>query len=65
MSLQVAGAVGLMPDSAEESTAPDQGHIQNTANNTTNALELVLDHGSTVIRFPSVDLLVDFLRKSA
>jgi len=28
-------------------------------------LELVFDHGTKVIRFPSVDLLIDFMRKSA
>lgn len=59
-----AGAVGLVPESAEESTVPGEGYIQNTAN-TDNALELVFDHGTKIIRFPSVDLLVDFLRKSA
>lgn len=28
-------------------------------------LELIFDHGTKVIRFPSVEVLVDFLRKSA
>ena len=60
-----AGAVSLVPENTEESTVPGQDHIQNTANNTANSLELVLEHGATVIRFPNVDLLVDFLRKSA
>jgi hypothetical protein len=60
-----AGAIGLVPENAEESTMPGQNHNQNTANKTANALELVFDHGATVIRFPSVDLLVDFLRKTA
>jgi enamine deaminase RidA (YjgF/YER057c/UK114 family) len=60
-----AGAVGLVPENTEENTMSGQGYIQNTANNTDNALELVFDHGTKVIRFPNVDLLVDFLRKSA
>jgi hypothetical protein len=30
-----------------------------------NMLEFVYDRGEKVIRFPNVDLLVDFLRKSA
>lgn len=60
-----AGAVGLVSESAEENTVPGQGYIQNTANNTDTALELMFDHGTKMIRFPSVDLLVDFLRKSA
>lgn len=60
-----AGVVGLVPESAEENMVPGQGYTQNTAKNTDTALELVFDHGTKVIRFPSVDLLVDFLRKSA
>jgi hypothetical protein len=59
-----AGAVGLVPDGREESATPGQDYVQNTVNNT-ESLELVFDHGSKVIRFPNVDTLIDFLRKSA
>jgi hypothetical protein len=52
-----AGAMGFVAENTEEGVTP--------ANHTSEALELVLDHGIKVIRFPSVDLLVDFLRKSA
>ena len=60
-----AGAMGFVAENAEGGATPGQNHFQNVANNGTDALELVLDHGIKVIRFPSVDLLVDFLRKSA
>ena len=56
-----AGAVGLVSAGAGESL-PGQESIQSTA---ADVLELVFDHGTKVIRFPSVNLLVDFLRKSA
>ena len=55
------GAVGLVPESTEESGRPGQSTIRSTAQ----VLELVLDHEVTVIRFPNVDLLIDFLRRSA
>lgn len=54
-----AGAVGLMAEGAEEKTTSSQ------VNTGGQSLELLLDQGSTVIRFPSVDVLMDFLRKSA
>ena len=58
-----AGAVGLVAENAEESAMLGQDHIEGAVNS--DALELVFDHGIKVIRFPNVDLLVDFLRKSA
>lgn len=63
-----AGAVGLV--SAEvggNNGAPDQTQLMQSAGNQSpdHALELVFDHGTKVIRFPNVDSLVDFLRKSA
>ena len=54
-----AGAVGLMAEGSEEQTMSGQ------VNPGGQPLELLLDRGATVIRFPSVDVLVDFLRKSA
>ncbi len=54
-----AGAVDLVSADADSAS---QGLAQNAGSD---ALELVFDHGTKVIRFPSVDLLVDFLRKSA
>jgi hypothetical protein len=58
------GAVELIPENAEASIG-GHDHIQHTEHHTCNALELSFDHGTKVIRFPSVDLLVDFMRKSA
>src|SRR3989344_1818866 len=43
-----AGAVGLVPENAEENTVIREDYIQNTANNIGNALELVFDHGTKV-----------------
>ncbi len=60
-----AGAVGLVVQNAEESAMSDQGHIQSIVSSQGDMLELVFDHGTKVIRFPNVDTLVDFLRKSA
>jgi hypothetical protein len=55
-----AGAVGL----AIEGRTEEQS--QSTGNEVTGgALELAFDNGSKVIRFPSVDLLIEFMRKSA
>jgi hypothetical protein len=63
--LASAGAMELVPENADEHAAAQQGYGQNTASIAANAVELVFDHGAKVIRFPNVDLLVDFLRKSA
>jgi len=57
-----SGAVGLVAGEAEghhpEQQAAGHGPSEPT-------LELIFDHGTKMIRFPSVDSLVDFLRKSA
>ena len=55
-----AGAVGLV--SADPDGTSGEASVQASGSD---ALELVFDHGTKVIRFPSVDMLVDFLRKSA
>ena len=55
-----AGAVAI----AVEGNAPEQ--LQSEENGGSgNTLELVFDHGSKVIRFPNVDTLIDFMRRSA
>lgn len=54
--LASADAVGL--------SAQDQPHFQE-GSISGSAIELTLVNGSKVIRFPSVDLLIDFMRKSA
>ena len=54
-----AGAVELMAEGSQDRGMSGQ---VNTGGQT---LELVFDQGAKVIRFPSVDLLVDFLRRSA
>jgi hypothetical protein len=62
--LASAGAVGLAVEGRSEESAPEQSHSQ--ANEMFgNKLELVFDQGAKVIRFPSVDTLIDFMRKSA
>ncbi len=54
-----AGAVGLMTlDNDADANMQDTHTPLGT-------LELVYEQGAKVIRFPSVDLLVDFLKKSA
>jgi len=60
--LASGGAMGLAPigsESAEEESS------QGSAEGKGAAVELSYDGGSKIIRFPSVDLLVEFLRKSA
>lgn len=60
-----AGAVELMAvenhSSAQELSVAGEGVRTEGAP----GLELVFDSGTQVIRFPSVDSLIDFLRKSA
>lgn len=56
--LASAEAVGLSTE--EQNTAM----VENVAD-TGNQLELVYDGASKIIRFPSVDTLVEFLRKAA
>jgi len=59
-----AGAVGLAVEGEVEGSTPEQ---PNSAGNgvSRNTLELSFDNGTKVIRFPSVDMLIDFMRKSA
>jgi len=58
------GAVGLAMEGGNEVSS---GELAQSAENEAfgTVVELVFDHGSKVIRFPSVDLLIDFMRKSA
>ena len=51
--LDLAGSVTEGGSGAAESVAPGSG------------LELVYDHGEKVIRFPSVDTLIDFLKRAS
>ncbi len=55
------GAVGLVEEARTDTEQPHS--VDNGA--TVSQLELVFDQGSKVIRFPSVDHLIDFMRKSA
>lgn len=57
------GAVGLAVENGSEGGTPEQLFSQENGISR-NSLELVFDHGSKVIRFPSVDLLIDFMRKT-
>jgi hypothetical protein len=59
-----AGAVGLAIEGSSESSAVEKVHSDENGSSV-NTLELVFDHGSKVIRFPSVDVLIEFMRKSA
>lgn len=57
-----AGAVGIaVEEVAEGGTSEPHSEGDGIPGN---KLELVFDHGSKVIRFPSVDLLIDFMRKT-
>lgn len=61
-----AGAVGLVSaEGGVNGGTPDESQLMQSGQSADNALELVFDHGTKVIRFPNVDSLVDFLRKSA
>jgi hypothetical protein len=55
------GAVGL----AIEGGSPEQQPNSEGNGASGHTLELTFDHGSKVIRFSSVDLLIEFMRKSA
>jgi hypothetical protein len=58
------GAVGLGVQNGEAVGAPGSPHSE--GNGVSGApLELAFDNGSKVIRFPTVDLLIEFMRKSA
>jgi hypothetical protein len=58
-----AGAVGVAIENGSENSDPSQESSSQFAKNGT--LELIFDHGTKIIRFPSVDSLIDFMRKSA
>jgi hypothetical protein len=58
-----AGAVGLAVEGSNESGTDQSNSSEN--NTSSNTLELAFDNGSKVIRFPSVDSLIEFMRKSA
>lgn len=59
-----AGAVGLALEGSNSLSSSEQSE-SNENEQSRQPLELAFDNGSKVIRFPSVDLLVEFLRKSA
>ena len=58
------GAVRLAIEGEGEDTSPEQAHSDKNEEFKNN-LELAFDNGSKVIRFPNVDTLIDFMRKSA
>lgn len=62
-----AGAVGLAVENGGQSGHADQPETAQATGTglPDHALELVFDQGTKVLRFPSVDLLIDFLRKTA
>lgn len=57
--LASAGALGL------DEPGTSQGQLQAEAIASGNGLELVYDNGSKVIRFPSLEVLLEFLKKAA
>lgn len=64
--LASAGAIDLGVVSEDEAGAPAQVTPHSEENGvSSNALVLTFDNGSKTIRFPNVDLLIDFMRKAA
>ena len=62
-----SGAMGLVSAVSEDgadSLSPELSEGEDTGQPRP-TLELAFDHGSKVIRFPNVDTLVEFLRKTA
>jgi len=59
------GAVGLALEGVSEGGSPEQQPHSEGNGASGHTLELTFDHGSKVIRFSSVDLLIEFMRKSA
>jgi hypothetical protein len=59
--LATAGAVGLSDPMSEVT----QGNPEALSEGSASHLELVYDGGAKMIRFPSVDTLLEFLRKAA
>ena len=66
--LASAGAVGLAigngSQDGEETPAQDAPHTEGQQASS-NVLEFTFDNGTKTIRFPTVDLLIDFMRKAA
>jgi hypothetical protein len=60
-----AGTVGLAVDGLGEGGPVEQRSHSEGNDVSRHVLELTFDHGSKVIRFPSVDSLIEFMRKSA
>jgi hypothetical protein len=64
--LASAGAIGLAVGSGDGEEVPAQITPHSEANRASiNALELTFDNGSKTIRFPNIDLLIDFMRRAA
>jgi hypothetical protein len=64
--LSSAGAVGLAIGGDGEVGGPSQTVPQSEGSASTHAtLELIFDNGTKTIRFPSVDLLIDFIRRAS
>ena len=67
--LASSGAMGLSAvdtgEIAQDSDQPSEPQSSKAAIQVEQPLELVFDGGNKAIRFPNVDTLVDFLRKSA
>lgn len=64
--LASAGAVALSVGGGDEEGTPAQATPDPEGNGaSSNALILTFDNGSKTIRFPNVDLLIDFMRKAA
>lgn len=59
--LASAGAVGLAIEGREDNGTQPHANGNEASRNT---LELAFDNGTKVIRFPSVDALIDFMRKT-
>jgi hypothetical protein len=59
-----AGAVGLVVEGGSDGSVSEQPNSDGIGVSR-NVLELAFDNGTKVIRFPSVDALIDFMRKSA
>jgi hypothetical protein len=59
-ALATAGAVEL-PDPGSDGTQEDPGRTGGSGCH----LELVYDQGNKLIRFPSIDTLIEFLRKAS
>lgn len=64
--LASAGAVGVAVGSVNGEGTPAQTTPHSEGSGAcSNILELTFDNGTKVIRFPNVDLLIDFMRKVA